>query len=123
MKTKTKFASHSLANQNLIIIDKDSTQSWKDLFTNPDVKNTNIICNFKAVNANNTKIKDNKLQYIVSAYFFNRNLILGEKQCLILSYLIRLFDLQHDINLLIVRKDIGESKLNFNSYFMETIME
>lgn len=90
--------------------------TWKEeSFTSPDVTDKNIICLFKSSNRKN-KDKTNKY-LIVSSYFLNKQLILDERNSIILADLLKKFEFNYNISIIIVRKDVGQSNLGIGNYF------
>lgn len=94
-------------------LDKQEDIDWKkELFTNPDIKDTNIICIFKLSRKTHG---ENKLM-IASTCFLNRRLILGERNLIILAKLIQYYDINYTTVIVIVRNDVGKDSFYIGDY-------
>jgi hypothetical protein len=99
-------------NTNINTNISENTEWKKELFTNPDIKDTNIICSFKLSHKTHGA---NKVM-IASAYFFNRKLILGERNLMIISKLNDYYSIYNNTVIIIVRNDVGKDNFHIGDY-------
>jgi hypothetical protein len=99
-------------NTNINTNISENIEWKKELFTNPDITNTNIICSFKLSHKTHGA---NKV-IITSTYFFNRKLILGERNLMIISKLNEYYNMYNNIIIIIVRNDVGKDNFNIVNY-------
>nr|YP_009739443.1 hypothetical protein [Tricholoma saponaceum]QIC20287.1 hypothetical protein [Tricholoma saponaceum] len=99
-------------NTNIKTNISENIEWKKELFTNPDITNKNIICNFKL----SKKIHGGNKVVIASTYFLNRKLILGERNLMIISKLNDFYNIYNNCVIIIVRNDIAKDNFNIVDY-------